>query len=104
MSYFIVRPFTVVGDTENMAVAATTASVAVTRSGMGLQALRLVNAGTQTVFIALGTSTVTATTTASMPLVAGAVEIIALPKEVTHVAAIAGATGSTLYITTGEGI
>lgn len=102
MSQLYIRPFGPVGDTVNLAVTATTGSVALTRSGVGTQSIRVLNTGTQTVFINVGASAVTAVLATSMPIFPGTVETFLLKNDQTHVAAIAASTGSTLYITTGE--
>lgn len=96
------RAFESLGNTVNLAVLATTANVAVSAPGMGNRTIRIVNVGTNVVFINIGTSGVTATTTTSIPLLPNSAEVFFLRRENTHVAAIAGATGNTLYITTGE--
>lgn len=99
-----VRPFGQVGNTVNVAV--TTAGsdrVAVTRSGIGTQSVRIVNVGAQTIFLNFGKdATVTASATTGMPMLGGTVETFLLPNDITHIAAVAAATGSTMYVTTGE--
>ncbi len=68
--------------------------------------VRIYNDGTATVWIDFGDSTITASTTASMPFPAGAVEDVTPPNCGTtlYVAAIAaGATGK-IYFTPGTGI
>lgn len=102
MSQLYIRPFGPVGNTVNLAVTGTTDRVAVTRSGIGTQSIRVLNIGTQTVFINIGSSTVTAALATSMPVFPGTVETFLLKNDQTHVAAIASAAGSTIYITTGE--
>lgn len=97
-----IRPFNQKGSTVNLAVAGTSSSVAVTRSGVGTQSVRIVNSGAQTVFLNFGVSTVAATLAAGMPMLPNTVESFLLLNDVTHIAAIAAATGSTIYITTGE--
>jgi hypothetical protein len=67
------------------------------------ESIRVHNIGTNIVYIALGTDTVTASTT-TMSLAAGAVETFTLDDGQTHLAAIAGAAGNTLNITLGQGI
>lgn len=102
MSQLYIRPFGPVGNTVNLAVTGTTGSIAVTRGGFGTQSIRVFNTGTQTVFIKIGDSSVTAVLTTSMPIFAGSVETFLIKADQTHVAAIAAGAGSTIYITTGE--
>ena len=90
------------GNTVNLTVTGSTGSVAVTRPGVGIQSIRVVNNGSNVAFINIGDSTVTAATATSMPILPYSAETFMLGKEDTHVAAIAGTTGNTLYITTGE--
>lgn len=98
-----IRPFGWVGATVNTAVTGTSANVAITRSGIGTQTIRVANIGTVTIFIEMGTSSgITATTAASMPVLANTVETFLLPNNITHLAAIASGAGSTMYVTTGE--
>ncbi len=102
MSQLYIRPFMPKGNTVNLSVTGSSQRVAVTRSGMGIQSIRVTNIGTQTIFLNIGNSTVTSATTTGFPVLANTVETFMLDKESTHVAAIAGAVGSTLYVTTGE--
>lgn len=93
------------------ATAASTTALAVTGSNQALTmspatgsdggTMRIANIGTQTVFIALGT--VTSSVTTSMPMLANTVETFSLPGAVTTLSVIAAATGSTLYVTVGQG-
>lgn len=97
------RPFGQVGVTVNGDAAAST--VAVTRSGMGTQSVRVVfvpTAGATTpVFLEFGKSAaVTASATTSMPVVPNVPQVFLLPNDITHIAA-AGGVG-TVYYTTGE--
>lgn len=103
MTMIITRPFEPKGVTVNLAVTASSQSVALTRSGMGTQTVRLAVAGIDPVFVAFGTSIVTTATTTGMYLLPNSVETFLLPREVTHIAAISSGTASTLYATTGEG-
>lgn len=61
------------------------------------------NIGNQTVFLELGTDAVTAALATGMPIPAGSARVLTLTAGETHFAAIAAATGSTLYVTLGEG-
>ena len=102
MSSMYIRPFMVKSNTTNIAVTGTTASTAILRPTVGIQSVRLLNNGSQTVFVEFGTSGVTAALATSMPLLPYTVETFALDNSTTHIAAIAALSGSTLYITTGE--
>lgn len=92
-----------VNKTVNVAVTATSQLLAVPNVPYGTLALRMANVGTQTIFIDFVTTTGTAVATTSIPLLANTVEVFTLGNDITHVSAIAGTTGSTLYITYGEG-
>ena len=101
-----VRPFGQLqgANSATLAVTGTTGRVAVPVSGIGFRSLRIANAGTQTIFVNFGTSTVNAVIANDMPILAGSVEVFLLPPDITHVAAIASTTGSTMYLTVGEGV
>ena len=62
--------------------------------------LRIVNSGTQTVFIVFGAGTALVS---SMPMLANSVETFGVSGVTTSITAIAAATGSTLYVTVGIG-
>lgn len=67
--------------------------------------VRLANPETAGVFIAFGSSTVTAAVDGtSLYLPAGAVELFEPPVGVTHVAGVLASGTGTLYITAGEGV
>lgn len=91
--------------TVNLVVGTASTSLAVPDVPFGTRALRIANIGTQVVFIELTTGTaIAASLTTSVPLLPGSVEVFTLANDITHVATIAAATGSTLYITYGEGM
>ena len=97
------RPFGQVGETVNGDAA--TSVVAVTRSGMGTQSVRIVfvptGGGTVPVFVEFGKdASVVATAAKSMPVVPNVPQVFLLPHDITHIAAT-GAVG-TVYYTTGE--
>ncbi len=69
----------------------------------GSSVVRLYNAGSVVVFVAFGDSTVTATTTANMPIAPGSVEAFRVNPAQTHVAGITAAGTATLYATPGAG-
>jgi hypothetical protein len=102
MSQLYIRPFMVKGNTVNLTVGTSSARVAATGSGQGIQSIRLTNTGSNTVFIKIGNSTVSATVAAGFPMLPNTVETFMLGKDDTHIAAIAASTGNTLYVTTGE--
>ena len=88
----------------NLAVTASSQVLAVNIVPIGNRTLRIANIGTQTIFIAFGVSTSTATVSTSMPVLPNTVETFFMRNENTHLAVIAGSTGSTIYVTIGEGI
>ena len=92
--------------TVNLAVTGTSQTLATSAQGtiQGLCAYRIANIGTQTVFIDFSSSsTATITTTTGFPVLPNSVEIF---RDMPHayVVAIAAATGSTIYVTLGEGM
>jgi hypothetical protein len=99
------HPFTALGATVSLAVDGTTDRVALTAIGdQGGMEVRLYNAGTETVFVNFGISTVEATTAAGMPVPSGAIEVHTVGPAVTHVAALTASGTATLYATSGRGI
>ena len=86
--------------TVNLAVTGTAQSLTVGALPSGRTAVRIANIGTETVFLRWGG---TATTAASMPMLANTVEVFDLPEGVTTLSAVAGTTGSTIYVTPGNG-
>lgn len=95
-------PFGVAGTTQNLAVTASNQYLALTGGG-DASSLRIVNIGTQTVFLLFGTGTVAATVANAVPLLAGVIEVFAIGPSVTSLAMIAATTGSTVYVTPGYG-
>jgi hypothetical protein len=63
---------------------------------------RFVNDGTQEIFWAYGSES-GLTTANGVPMLANTVETFSIPAGVTQISVIAGATGSTLRITVGDG-
>jgi hypothetical protein len=101
MSSFIFSP---IGATVNIAATTSTGSVALTSfDSLHETQVRIANAGTVPVFIAFGTSTVTTTAAAGMPIMPGTAEVISVNPRHTHVAAITGSSTATVYFTTGSG-
>lgn len=69
--------------------------------------LRVMNNGTATVWIALGDSTVTASTTTSMPIGPGGTEVIRFQNNDLspfYAAAIAAGSTGKIYFTPGDGV
>lgn len=93
-----------VNKTVNIAVTATSQLLAIPNTAHGTRSLRIVNSGSQTIFLDFVTTTGTSVATTSMPMLAGTIEIFTFANDITHVAVIAAATGSTMYITPGEGL
>ena len=94
------EPFTFASDTVNIAVTATSQALALTA---GTGNVMLTNTGSQTVFIKLGDSAITVTVANGYPLLANSTQSFT-KGSATHCAAIAAATGSTMYATSGEGV
>jgi hypothetical protein len=73
-------------------------------AGTGAQ-VRLHNSSTQTAFVVFGTSSsITASTTTSMPLPPGDVEVFTVPPQTSYVAVIGTSSTGTFYATPGEGV
>ena len=100
----ISQPFNRVGPTQNITVTATSAGISLGGNAAYAETLRFVNVGTQTVFVEFSSDGVTPTATlaASIPILPNTSLIVTNPRT-SNVAAIAGATGSTLYVTPGIG-
>jgi hypothetical protein len=109
MTTVTIRPFDLItnsqnggaGATVNNAVTASSTTVAVSPASIGTRTVRIFNSGTATTFINFGPSTVTATTTNSMPILPNSVETFCFHNDWTHIAMI-GTVGNTLYATMGE--
>lgn len=69
----------------------------------GTHVVRIYNAGSVAVFIEFGNSTVTASTTADMPIAPGSVESFHVFPYETHVAGITASGTATIYATPGHG-
>ena len=105
MSANLFSAFQPMGPTANVTVTTSSASVTVNSGIQVPRSLYLVNVGTQTVFVAFGNSVTGATAAAAtgLPLLPNTAKVFDVPGTQV-VAAIAAATGSTLYITPGEGV
>lgn len=64
---------------------------------------RFVNIGTQTIFWAYGTQS-SLSVSNGVPMLPNTVETFSLPPGITTISVIAAATGSTLYVTAGDGM
>jgi hypothetical protein len=98
-----IRPFDLQSDAVNLAVTGSSQVLAVNSTAIGTRSVRVANIGSQTIFIKFGTANTTVSATSGTPMIPNSVETFLLRNEVTHIAAIAGSTGSTMYVTVGEG-
>lgn len=103
MATGIFRTFRPLADTVNAAVTTTAANLTLTGK-VGSMAVRLFNSGSNTIFVKFTSGTGDATTTTSMPLAAGAIEVFTVTQDITTISHISGAAGNTLYATLGEGL
>lgn len=81
---------------------ATTALGAGTGGAGGIK-VRVCSVGSATAFLQFGDSTVTASVLTSIPITSGDIEVFTFGPNVTHVAAITGASTATVYVTPGHG-
>jgi len=93
------RPFSPIGDTTNIAVTATAQDMTLPSEARG-DSLMLTNIGTQTVFVDF---VGTATAATGVPILAGSQVVFGNTRKTTA-SVIAGAAGSTLYATRGDGV
>lgn len=104
MSQYTMQPFQPrggVNSTTALAVTASNQTFTLPAVGPDGASMLISNSGTQVVFIAYGS--VTASVTTSMPIINNSSLLIQLPPGVTQLSAIAGAVGSTIYATVGDG-
>lgn len=98
------RTFRPLAATQNVEVTASSQTVTLNYTN-GSRAIRMMNSGTQTVFIEFSKSaSPTATTASSLPLPAGQTEVFSIGPGIITYAVIAGDVGSTIYSTVGEGL
>ncbi len=99
------RAFRPLADTQNVVVTGTAQTLTLNYQ-IGTNAMRVCNIGTQTVFFFINdtTSAKTATVSAAMPIPAGNTEVFTLGNGAINLSIIASTTGSTLYVTQGEGL
>lgn len=93
------NPFAIPEAAVSLNVTSTTGSTALVGTGMQI---RICNVGGTECFVKVGTSAVTATTSA-MSIPAGAIEVFTIPLTATHLAAITSVGTTTLRIARGEG-
>lgn len=62
-----------------------------------------VPSGGSTVFVEFGTSGTTASTSTSMPVFSGAIEVFQVAPNITHAAVIVASGTQTIYFTPGQG-
>lgn len=90
--------------TKTKACATSTGTVALATSTATRQ-LEITNAGSTTIFLEVGDSSITAAVATGYPILAGQTKVISVAPTVTHVACIhAGSSTHTIYITIGRGI
>lgn len=69
---------------------------------LGTRSIRIVNSGTNLIFVEFGTATATAAT--SMPLLGNTVEVFTFANDITALQIISTGAGNTVYVTYGEGL
>lgn len=109
MSQVYVRPFVPKppngNNTVNVAVTSSNQSLALgANKGQGFQAVRIVNSGTQNIFLNFSQAAGTAAVATDLVMLAGSVEIFGLHPDISFINVIAAASGSTMYVTVGEGV
>lgn len=99
------RAFRPLADTQNVVVTGSAQTLTLNYQ-IGTNAMRVCNIGSQTVFIVINdaTSAKTAIATTSMPIPSGNTEVFTLGNGAINISVIAAGTGSTLYVTQGEGL
>ena len=106
-----VNTFFPLGATVNLEADTSSDSVALTAYDPSLGTVRIYNSGTVDVFVAFGTSGVTAALASGMPVKAGNTEVFGLGSTLlradttppTHVAMITASDTATVYLTSGVG-
>jgi hypothetical protein len=95
--------FTPIGATANLAVTATTGSVALDNVTGTSRSVRVYNTGDVIVFLEFGVAAVEAAAATSLPLGPGAVEWFEIGQAVTHCAGITASGTATVYFSEGMG-
>lgn len=103
MSQTLLRAFKPVGATQNIAVTASAQALTLNNL-IGTRTIRLFNSGTLNVFVDFTTGANSATTTTSIPIAPGSVELFTIASDVSTVSVLSSGTGNTLYTTIGEGL
>lgn len=92
----------VFGSTVTLSATSTSSNQNLTGVTKSMDSIRVVNTGTDTVFLKWGAGTQTATTLIDLPVPGGNTEIFQIPPDVTNIAAVC-ATTATVYVTVGKG-
>lgn len=96
-------PFAI-SNTSTVSISATTSSANVALpSGVPARQLRIFNNAGAVAFVAFGGSGITASTSTSVPIAVGAVEVLSIPSEANYVAAILASGTGSIYFTVGFG-
>lgn len=101
----IIKPFTLANEVPPASLAVTTTSqtLAIPRAGVGTQSLRIVVNGTAPIYFKMvKNSTDTVTNTTGVLMLANTIETFNVQNDITYIALIADATGSTVQISIGE--
>lgn len=101
------RAFRPLGNNRTVSIAVTNASQSLTipDTPYGTRAVRIVNLGTDTIFIEFQETATAAAVATSMPMIANTVEVFTLPNDKLTIKVIGAAGGlSTMYVTYGEGL
>lgn len=83
---------------DTVAVTSTSGRIAIPTTKPGSQLRISIGVDQADVFMTFGDSTVVATTTTGMHLPSPLVEVVTIPRDVTHVAFITGASTATVYL------
>jgi hypothetical protein len=98
------KPFLPGGATVNIDVSSSTGAVQIAAGDNSIFQVRVMNNGTATAWIAFGTATLSATTTAGIPIGPGVTEVFSVSANPVWVAAIAAGSTGKIYFTPGSGI
>ncbi len=106
MSTLQLRAFRPLGNNKTVSLAVTAAEQKLTIPDVpfGTRSVRLVNLGTDTIFIEFVQLAQTAAVATSMPMLPKTVEVFTLANDVSRLSVIGTTTTSTLYVTYGEGL
>ena len=87
----------------SVTITVTTSSAATALTHPGRSRVVVYNAGSEIVFLEFGASGVASAVASGYPVGPGMKETISIDPANTHVAAISGTTGQTLYVSVGAG-